>query len=325
MKLAKPFFTLFALLSLFSCGGPGVKNLSSSFEVKLPPTEQGFVDQFRHAKVLISDGLDHDRKKFLEDSMKNSIDEWLSNKTGLKANRWLGVVMNDTVGQSFSNEQTNVLQLYLPVTKASDTTGARYNFAHSITLTMSVDEDDQDMVKARRRLSDGDTVVFSGYFTPMSKQVPDMVGNPGDFLMSPSLDFTPTELYKKGTPAPPARPEPDTLGLAKAPVKVTARMTIKRISGGRFVNFKVTVKNISGKPITRSTVQWFVVNKNGRPAKVDGATGIWLLGHFNQELAPGETETEEWEHESPDGEKVQFILPKLVTFYNGMKWRIGNH
>jgi len=323
MKTSKSIFALAALLLLFSCEQSGVKKLFSSPDIKLPATEQGFVDQFRRAVALIPDKLDDDRKKFLEDSLKNTIDQWLSDQTGLKANRWIGVVMNDTIGQSFGAGHGSVLQLYIPVPKTADTTSAKYDFTRSITLTMSVDEDDQDMVNARKQLFDGDTVVFSGYFTPMSRQIPDMLSHPGDFLASPSLDFTPMELYKKGISDPPVRPEPDTAGLAKAPVEVTAKMTVKKVDNDRFINIKVTAKNISDKQITKLSVRWLVINKAGHPAKVDGATGVWLQGNFNQQLNPGTTETEEWQHESPDGEQVQLVFPKSVTFYNGTKWKTG--
>lgn len=325
MRIIKPFFALSTLLLLFSCNQSKIKKASSSPAVKLPPVEQGFVDQFRHAVLLIPDSLNDDRKSFLEDSLKNTIDQWLSNKTGLKADRWLGVVMNDTVGESFGVGQGSVLQLYIPVPKSSDTTSSRYDFTRSITLTMSVDENDQSVAKARKNLSDGDTVVFSGYFTPMSRQLSDVLGHPGDFLASPSLEFTLTELYQKGPSEPPARPEPDTAGLSKAPVLVMAKMVAKRIDKDRFITIKVKVKNTTNKPVIKLSVRWLVTNKAGRPAKVNGATGVWQEGYFNQNLDPGETITEEWLHESPDGEKIQLIFPKWVMFNNGNIWKAGKN
>ena len=190
---------------------------------------------------------------------------------------------------------------------------------------MSVDEDDNEMIKARQQLNDGDTVIFSGYFTPMSRQIPEVLTNPSDFFVSPSLDFTLTELFKKSKSLPPVRPQPDTSGLSKAPVRVTAKIIIKKVHNKRFINIKVTVKNISNKQITKLTAQWMVTNKTNHPAKVNGVTGAWQQGYFNQTLEPGATETEEWEHESPDGEKLQLIFPKWVTFYNGIKWKAGKY
>ncbi|AYL95819.1 hypothetical protein HYN43_011200 [Mucilaginibacter celer] len=296
--------------------------MSSSPDVKLPPAEQGFVDQFHRAVMLVPDSLSDDRKQFLEDSLKNTIDQWLSKKTGLKADRWLGVVMNDTVGQSLGANDGSVLQLYIPIPNAA---GSRYDVTRSVVLTMSVDEDDKDMYKARRQLTDGDTAVFSGYFSPMSGQVSDVLSHPGNFLANPSLDFTLTELYKKSASLPPARPEPDTLGLAKAPVKVTAAIVAKRVSGSRFINIKVKIKNTSNKAITKLSVRWLVTNKKGDPAKVNGATGAYQQGYLNNDLQPGAIITGEWQHESPDGEKVKLIFPKWVTFYNGTQWKTGRH
>ncbi|MCJ8209780.1 hypothetical protein MUY27_08675 [Mucilaginibacter sp. RS28] len=324
MKVVKLFFALFFLSILFSCGGGEVKTKQSLPKVKLPPDEQGFLDRLIHAKSLIPDSLSDVRKQFLEDSLKTAIDQWLSKQTDLKANRWIGVVMNDTVGQSLSSEHS-VLQLYIPVPKTTDTTTSRFDFTRSATITMSVDMDDDAMAKTKKQLSDGDSVVFSGYFTPLSKQTPDLLSNAGSFFNSPSLDFTPTELYKKGDKIPPVRVSPDTTGLYKSPISLTAKTKVIKESGDRFLHFYITVKNVSKKPIFGSTVQWMVTTKNGKPAKVDGATGIWLPGYFNQTLAPGASETEEWEYQSTDGEKVQRILPKTVTFYNGLQWKLGKH
>jgi hypothetical protein len=227
MKITKLFFALPALLLLFSCNQTVVKTTSSSPDTKLPPVEQGLVDQFRHAVALIPDSLNDDRKGFLEDSLINTIDQWLSNKTGLKADRWIGVVMNDTVGQSYGAGHGGVLQLYIPVPKIADTSGTLYDATRSISVTMSVDDEDDDMLKVREKLYDGDTVVFSGYFTPMSLRIPDVSSNSGIFLINPNLDFTPTELFKKGLKAPLPKPEPDTAGLAKAPVLAMAKIVSK--------------------------------------------------------------------------------------------------
>jgi len=108
MNISKFCFFLSVLITLVACEQPNVKSHLSSSDIKLPAIEQGFVNQFHQAKTLIPDSLDNDRKEFLGDSLKNTIDQWLSNKTGLKAARWLGVVMNDTVGQSIDAGDKNV-------------------------------------------------------------------------------------------------------------------------------------------------------------------------------------------------------------------------
>ena len=114
----------------------------------------------------------------------------------------------------------------------------------------------------------------------------------------------------------------DTVGLYKAPVKVTKAVLFKK-EYSSYRDIRLTYKNVSTKTIAAIKFRWMGTNAFGDPADMGTSMAEGFGSGFTDDiLKPGKSETSEWGILSRDGKKVELAWPYEVAFTDGTKWEL---
>lgn len=114
----------------------------------------------------------------------------------------------------------------------------------------------------------------------------------------------------------------DTIGLWKAPVKVTsARLITKEYSNYR--DLQLTYKNETEKRIDAIKFQWYGENAFKEPADMGNSFAAGFGGGFSdRSLGPKGSQTSTFGIMSRDGKKVVLAWPTEVAFSDGSIWKL---
>ena len=117
----------------------------------------------------------------------------------------------------------------------------------------------------------------------------------------------------------------DTTGMYQSPVQV-ARASIFNRDQLSNKDIEIVFKNVSDKKITAIRFRWYIINKLGDAADING--GITKgFGHGLSEdaLEPNMSDTASWELAANDIYRIAYAFPYEVEFADGDQWRCGKY
>lgn len=115
----------------------------------------------------------------------------------------------------------------------------------------------------------------------------------------------------------------DTIGLWKAPVKVTSAKMVRESEYSNYKSIQLSYKNVSDKKITAIRFHWYGLNSFNEPADMGSYTLEGFGGGFTDDpIGPGKTDYGTWSILSKDGKKVELAWPYEVAFEDGTKWKL---
>ena len=130
------------------------------------------------------------------------------------------------------------------------------------------------------------------------------------------------EHIKKMTDSVIAKAVFDTVGLYKAPIKVTIAKVVKQ-EYSTFRSVYLEYKNISKKKIVGIKFAWYGTNAFNEPADLGDSNLTGFGGGFmDDSIRPGRSGNGRWDVLSRDAKKIKLAWPTEVSFDDGTSWKL---